>query len=338
MSWYERNQRRLPWRETRDPYRIWISEIMLQQTRVATVLPYYERFLEAFPDVGRLAAASEEELLEVWGGLGYYSRARNLLRAARAIAQQGRFPDSYDSWRKLPGVGPYTAAAVASIALDAPYATVDGNVVRVVSRVSADAGDIGSTSGRARLEKAANRLLDRERPGIFNQAMMELGATVCLPKLPACGVCPVAAFCAARRAGLEHVLPRTFKRSNPVTVAKTLLLVRRNGRFLARQRGAASRQLAGFWELPEAGDVPAARHTGVLGKFRHSITSTEYKVTVVDATVARIPRGFQWVAEGGNGFPLTTMTRKALRLAGHGKYRRKPVRSGPSERARQKQA
>jgi A/G-specific adenine glycosylase len=295
---------------------------MLQQTRVAAVLPYYERFLEAFPDVGTLAAAGEEELLEVWSGLGYYLRARNLLRAAREIARRGRFPESYESWRQLPGVGPYTAAAVASIALGAPYATVDGNVLRVLSRVSAETADIGSASTRARLEEAAKRLLDRKRPGMFNQAMMELGATVCLPKQPDCGVCPVAEFCAARRAGLEGVLPLKLKRGVPVTVAKTLLLVRRNnGRFLAKQRDAGSRQLAGFWELPEAGDVPAARHSGVIGKFRHAITNTEYRVTVVGAAVARIPPGFQWVAEDDRGLPLATMTRKALLLAG---LRREP--------------
>src|SRR6266516_234894 len=179
LSWYAGAKRVLPWRETRDPYRIWISEVMLQQTRVAAVIPYYERFLARFPDLATLAAAPEQELLAAWGGLGYYSRARNLQRAAQQM--RGRFPSDYESIRALVGVGDYTAAAVASIAFGLPYAVVDGNVLRVLSRVTNDASDIGSLKTKKRMQALADTLLAQSDPGLYNQALMELGATVCLP-------------------------------------------------------------------------------------------------------------------------------------------------------------
>src|SRR5690349_5158936 len=191
-AWYARGHRDLPWRSTGDPYRIWVSEIMLQQTRAQAVIPYYERFLTRFPSVPALAAAKEDEVLALWSGLGYYSRARNLLRAARQIAAAGSFPSDYDAIRALPGIGDYTAAAVASIAFGRPHAVLDGNVLRVVARMENDAADIRSSRTRERFREIAQSWLDPRDPGHFNQALMELGATVCLPRNPLCLVCPLA--------------------------------------------------------------------------------------------------------------------------------------------------
>src|SRR5690348_7515935 len=181
LYWYGKHRRDLPWRRTRDPYAIWISEIMLQQTRVAAVIPYYERFLERFPDAASLARAPEPRALAACSGLGYYSRARNELHAARIIAARGGFPDAHAAIRELPGVGDYTAAAVASIAFGLPHAVVDGNVKRVIARLT--------SSADAKVEETAERLLDRRDPGRSNQALMELGALVCLPKAPLCAAC-----------------------------------------------------------------------------------------------------------------------------------------------------
>jgi A/G-specific adenine glycosylase len=189
LEWYRRGQRDLPWRRTKDPYAIWISEIMLQQTRVAAVIPYYERFLTAYPNFGALAAAPEAELLGMWAGLGYYSRARNVQKAARQMVELGGFPRDYEAIRGLAGIGDYTAAAVASIAFDLPHAVLDGNVMRVLARVGNDGSDIGSIGTRKRLQAEAQRLLDGRHAGEFNQALMELGATVCVPKQPVCGNC-----------------------------------------------------------------------------------------------------------------------------------------------------
>jgi A/G-specific adenine glycosylase len=182
LEWYQKHKRDLPWRRTRDPYGIWISEIMLQQTRAAAVIPYYERFLALFPDAPALASAPEQDLLAAWAGLGYYARARNLQKAARLIVELPRFPSDYAGLRQLPGVGDYTAAAVASIAFGKPHAVLDGNVLRVLSRMVAEQGDIKSPAVRRGLATLADKLLHRARPGEFNQALMELGATVCVPK------------------------------------------------------------------------------------------------------------------------------------------------------------
>src|SRR5580704_2585147 len=215
LRWYSSQKRDLPWRNSADPYRIWISEIMLQQTRVAAVIPFFERFLTRFPNVPALASAEEQDVLVAWAGLGYYTRARNLQKAAQRIVEAGAFPRNYDAIRALPGIGDYTAAAVASIAFGFPHAAVDGNVRRVLSRITAGAGDI---------QNAADMMLDAKRPGDFNQAMMELGATVCLPKQPLCQVCPVVGFCTAARAGLQNEFPVRLPKPNPKRVSKQLLI------------------------------------------------------------------------------------------------------------------
>jgi A/G-specific adenine glycosylase len=235
LAWFAQAQRDLPWRRTKDPYRIWISEIMLQQTRVAAALPYYEKFVADFPDFRSLAAAQEERVLRRWAGLGYYSRARNLQRAAQEIVERhnSRFPDARDRALELPGVGQYTAAAVLSIAYEKPLAVLDGNVARVLARLKAIRGDLRSPSQWAELQRTADTLLAPQRPGDWNQAMMELGATVCTPRSPQCLLCSVSEFCEARRKGLAAEIPekRVKRRNEEVTLA-AIVLLDRQGRTL----------------------------------------------------------------------------------------------------------
>lgn len=317
-QWYLRNHRKLPWRETRDPYRIWLSEIMLQQTRVAAVLPYYQRFLERFPDVQSLASASEDELLAAWSGLGYYSRARNLQRAAKEIVARGSFPSDYDSILALPGVGDYTAAAVASIAFGVARAVLDGNVLRVLSRITNDSGDISSAKTRERLRSHAGALLDPEAPGLFNQAMMELGATVCLPQNPQCLLCPVQSHCEALKQGTQHELPVKLRRVRAVEINRMLLIIEREDELLLWQRGAESSRLRGFWELPDREQLPKARLLGKpVGSFRHSITHHNYTFTVQRAESEDVPQPMQWVKRSLiPALPASTTLKKALRLLG----------------------
>jgi A/G-specific adenine glycosylase len=315
LGWYDAGHRDLPWRRTTDPYRIWVSEIMLQQTRAETVIPYYERFLKRFPNATALAGASEQEVLALWSGLGYYSRARNLQRAAK-LSVNG-FPSSYDAIRRLPGVGEYTAAAISSIAFGLPHAVLDGNVLRVIARVTNDAADIDAPATRARFREIVRQWLDRERPGAFNQALMELGATVCLPRAPRCRICPLAAACDARRAGRHLELPVKLRRPAAVKMAAELVIVERRGRILLWKRAADSRRLAGFWELPAREQLPGLRAPRVIGTFRHTITHHHYQVTVWAGAVASAPRPLGWIAVTDlRAMPLSTTARKALRLAG----------------------
>lgn len=288
---------------------------MLQQTRAQVVAPYYERFLERFPEVQELADAREPEVLALWSGLGYYSRARNLHRAAREIAAAGRFPSEYDAIRALPGVGPYTAAAVSSIAFNAPHAVLDGNVLRVIARIRNDAADIASSRTRARFQEAVDRLIDRRHPGLFNQAMMELGATICLPRAPQCGMCPVERFCQARREAREQQLPVRHAKPATERVQLGVAIVEKNSRILLRQRGAGVRLMPGFWELPAPEDLPGLRSERILGSFCHRITHRVYTITAVQGRIFQTPDGFRWWARERLGeLPLTTVSKKALRL------------------------
>ena len=209
LSWYRQHQRRLPWRENKSPYRVWLSEIILQQTRVAQGMPYYLRFLEAFPDVMVLAAVDEQEVLRLWQGLGYYRRARNLHACARQVAYEldGHFPRSAKELQLLPGIGPYTSAAIASIAFEEPLAAVDGNVYRILTRLYGMGEDISSSAGQKRVASRAEELLERNAPGDFNQAMMDLGALICTPKQPKCGVCPFSTVCVAYARGEQQLYP-----------------------------------------------------------------------------------------------------------------------------------
>jgi A/G-specific adenine glycosylase len=313
VNWYRTAHRKLPWRGIADPYRIWISEVMLQQTRVAAVIPYYERFLNRFPDLRSLADAPEQDLLAAWAGLGYYSRARNLQRAARHM--NGEFPRDYQGIRDLPGVGDYTAAAVASIAFGLPYAVLDGNVLRVLSRVTNEDGDIGSPAVRRRLQGTADQLLDAESPGVFNQALMELGATVCLPKQPQCMVCPIAEDCEARRHGCQSQLPVKLRRTDIVKWDRTLLVILRDGAYLMWQRPAESVKMANFWELPDKDQLPGAQLGETVGVFNHSITNNDYRVEVVQAGVPKEPEGFRWIRPDEMGsVPMSTTARKAIAI------------------------
>lgn len=314
LAWYGKHKRDLPWRRTHDPYRILVSEIMLQQTRVAAVIPYYARFLARFPDAKALADASEQELLAAWAGLGYYSRARNLQKAAIKIVASG-FPGDYLSLRELPGVGDYTAAAVASIAFGLPHAVMDGNVARVLSRVALELGDIKSDVVRKRLRALAEVLLDRRQPGEFNQALMEIGATVCLPKRPRCECCPIRQHCEAREEGLENQLPMRVTKAGADRQGRKLLVIERAGKVLLWQRPQHSSRLAQFWELPEPEQVPAAKVTDYAGAFRHTIVNTTYLVEVCRATVRSRPKGFQWLERSSlAGVPVSTTAKKALAL------------------------
>ena len=284
---------------------------MLQQTRVAAVIPFYERFMERFPDSAALAAATEEELLSMWSGLGYYSRARNLQKAARMFET---FPRDYGSILALPGVGPYTAAAMASIAFDLSYAVLDGNVMRVIARLTCDAGDIQSSKTRERMQEKATELLDPEQPGLFNQAMMELGATVCLPRDPRCGECPLAHCCQAHHEGKEKELPVKLRRIEMKKIDRTVLLIERRNRILMWKRTDDLQKLVGFWELPEPEHLPQARIGASAGTFRHSITNHNYQFHVFHATITMPPKDFVWVGRDElPNIPLSTSTKKALR-------------------------
>jgi len=317
LDWYASGHRDLPWRRTTDPYRIWVSEIMLQQTRAQAVIPYYERFLQRFPSLESLAEAAEPDVLAVWSGLGYYSRARNLRRAAQRMMAAGGFPREYAELRELPGIGEYTAAAIGSIAFGLPHAVLDGNVLRVVARVENDAADIGAAGTRERFRAVAQAWLDRKWPGPFNQALMELGATVCLPRNPLCLVCPVAAQCRARQEGTADQLPVKLRKTEPVRMDGVLLVVRSRGRVLLRQRAADSGRMAGFWDLPSPEHLPHARLGRRLGEIRHTITRHHYTLAVRRAAARGAGPGFAWFAPARlAAIPLSTTARKALTVAG----------------------
>ncbi|HXZ28337.1 MAG TPA: A/G-specific adenine glycosylase [Terriglobales bacterium] len=307
LAWYGRHRRLLPWRATRDPYRIWLSEIMLQQTRVNAVLGHYRRFLERFPDVGTLARARASSVLTAWSGLGYYRRARALHAAARVLVRErgGEFPRTAEGWRTLPGVGRYTAAAIASIAFGEPEAVLDGNVQRVLSRLRG-----GHLSPKEAWGLAA-QLLDRERSGDFNQAMMELGATVCLPGEPECGRCPLARWCRSRGALARAPQPARHQ----ARLAYRLAL--RDGAVRLRRRPARASLMPGMWELPAARPTRAAAHgAGVLLRLRHSITTTDYQVEVRGGA-GGAGHGTRWVPRSRLAhLPLTGLARKILQRVG----------------------
>jgi len=251
LAWFERNARDLPWRRTRNPYRIWLSEILLQQTRVETVLPYYRRFVRALPSVRRLAAASEDEVLALWDGLGYYRRAQNLHQAAKVIVAErgGRLPRTAEDWQQLPGVGRYTAGAIASIAFGQRVAAVDGNGLRVLARLLAVRQPIDRRSTVEALWSTAAELVPPDRAGDFNQALMELGATVCVPRRPRCDECPLRRVCQARRKGCQDDLPRRLVRRRVPHHEIVAAVIGRRGRYLVGRRPTGG-LLGGLWEFP----------------------------------------------------------------------------------------
>ncbi|MDX1590747.1 MAG: A/G-specific adenine glycosylase, partial [Balneolaceae bacterium] len=252
LAWYERNKRDLPWRKTSDSYHIWVSEIMLQQTRVDTVIPYWHRFLQAFPTVHDLAEADRQQVLKLWEGLGYYSRGRNLQDAAKTVVEKynGRIPDTYDEISQLKGIGPYTASAILSIAFKKPYAVVDGNVIRVLTRYFGIEDDIRSSSVKKMVQTYADKLMPEDHPGDFNQGMMELGATVCTPTSPDCLACPVSAACVANKTSKTDVIPYKSKTKKiPHHHIGVGLIVSESGKLLIALRPEDA-MLGGLWEFP----------------------------------------------------------------------------------------
>lgn len=251
LHWFERNLRDLPWRKDKDPYKIWVSEIMLQQTRVDTVIPYFERFMDRFPTLEVLSGAKEEDVVKMWEGLGYYSRARNLHAGVREVQAEygGQVPDDPDKIRKIKGIGPYTAGAILSIAYGVPEPAVDGNVMRVLSRLLLIEEDIQKVKTRKQFEAIIREMIARENPSYFNQALMELGALICTPRSPKCQQCPVAAHCKAMEQEVQEQLPVKGKAKPPKPVALSVAFIEREGQFLIRQRPNHG-LLAGLWELP----------------------------------------------------------------------------------------
>lgn len=306
LTWYGEHARDLPWRRTRDPYAIWISEIMLQQTQVDTVRPYYQRWLQAFPDVRALAGAPLDDVLRLWEGLGYYSRARNLHRAAITVVERfgGSLPSIYEDLRSLPGIGPYTAAAIASIAFDLDVAVVDGNVKRVLARVFAYRHDVKSSRGLKDLQALADRLVPAGKAGDYNQAVMDLGATICTPRQPRCDNCPLNALCLARELGLQAQLPVSARRAAQPMRRALIAVVTCGDRVLVSRRTATL--LGGLWAFPsiesdDPGDVRTvddlAEHVGgllghapgrpqaLLGEIRHTYTHFKLSAQAVSFKV-----------------------------------------------------
>jgi A/G-specific adenine glycosylase len=353
LAWFRQFQRDLPWRRTRDPYRIWLSEIMLQQTRVAAVIPYYERFLERFPDVRALAEAPQEEVLRMWSGLGYYSRARNLQKAAQEIVakHEGIFPQDFDTALALPGIGNYTAAAILSIGYSRKHAVLDGNVARVLARLGAIRGDLRETIRWRNLQENANHLLDPKSPGEWNQAMMELGATLCTPRAPQCLLCPVAKFCRARQLGLADRLPEKRKKraTEEATLAAAVFLDPRGRTFLLPPLSVKTGQpaqneiaplVSKMWHFPTvrvrehatgklqrflAALLPAISKNSFrlepLSKARHTVTYRKITLLPFRVTVAALP--MSWGAKvvaltdvsSHSSLAVSNLTRKIARAA-----------------------
>jgi len=252
LDWYDTNARVLPWRSEPTPYRVWVSEIMLQQTRVETVVPYYLRFMEALPDVFALARVEEDALLKLWEGLGYYSRAKNLKKAAQMVETDfnGIFPSQPEDLKKLPGIGEYTAGAIASIAYQMPVPAVDGNVLRVLSRLLAYQGDIGESAVRRKLTQVAQKNISPERPGDFNQAMMDLGATICLPNgVPLCAQCPLTGFCLAYQEGSQENFPVKIPKKPRKIQDRTIFVIENLENQILLMKRPERGLLAGMWEF-----------------------------------------------------------------------------------------
>lgn len=332
LGWYDQGHRDLPWRRTQDPYRIWISEIMLQQTRAETVVSYYERFLSRYPTVQHLADAPEEELLKAWEGLGYYSRARSLQKAAKEIVARygGQLPADLDKLRALPGIGDYTAGAIASIAFGIPAAAVDGNVERVLCRWDAITDEVGTPAVRRQIAARAQALVPRDRPGAFANAMMEMGATMCTPKNPKCLLCPVREGCMGFAQGIAQELPRKAKKKAQRVENRAVLLVFCENRVLIVKR--QEKLLGGlfvFPDVPEENDPArlcrALEALGIrtayderLGHARHVFTHLIWEMdvhAVVADEMTHVPGG-QWVTRQElAALPLPTAVKAARAFA-----------------------
>ncbi|MEX2174424.1 MAG: A/G-specific adenine glycosylase, partial [Pirellulaceae bacterium] len=349
--WFLKAARDLPWRRTKDLYAIWISEVMLQQTQVVTVIPYFERFLGRFPDVAALAAADEQEVLRLWEGLGYYRRARQLHAAARQIVAEhrGRFPQTFAAVRSLPGIGRYTAGAVLSIGLDARLPILEANTIRVLSRLAAFRGDPTQSAGQKRLWSLAEAILPARDVGIFNQALMELGSEICTPKAPACDRCPVRRHCLAYERELQDQIPVAARKTKYEEVTEAAVVVRRGGRVLVRQCQPGERW-AGLWDFPRfaaRGADMAARVSELTGvaalvgerfaKLRHGVTRFRITLDCYEAKYIRQTRGLaaspaciRWVSTDElAALPLSTTGRKIARLVAQSAASTPPTRKKP---------
>ena len=350
LGWFRQFQRDLPWRRTTDPYRIWLSEIMLQQTRVAAAIPYYERFVQHFPDVHALAAAPEDEVLRLWSGLGYYGRARNLQKAAQQIMTKGggQFPARLEDALALPGIGNYTAAAILSIAYGKQLAVLDGNVARVLARLGAIHGDIREPRRWQQLQKTADGLLDARSSGDWNQAMMELGATLCTPKSPQCLLCPIAQFCEGRKLGFAESLPeKKTKRATVQIILAAAVLVNGKGETVllpppqnAKEKASADHiptLVSRMWHFPTVSVTgePAATLASFLGKtmprvqtgkwrlvpagkVRHAVTYRAITLLPFLVEARKIPflQGAKQVPLNDiSSLPVSNLTRKVARAA-----------------------
>jgi len=329
LAWYDAGHRALPWRDTRDPYAIWVSEVMLQQTRAETVIGYYQHFLKRFPSVSALADAPEQELLKAWEGLGYYSRARNLQKAAKRIVSEhgGSLPSDAHALAALPGIGPYTAGAVASMAFGQCTAAVDGNVERVIARVAGIREEVTVPSVRRAIRAHADALVPAERPGDFNNAMMELGARVCVPGTPDCEACPVRARCDAHREGDADALPVKRRARAPLVENRGVAIVRWGGRVLVQRR--SERMLNGMWQFPNALNASqpdallralrlSAEWAGEAGEAKHVFTHRVWEMRL-HKFIAQSPLEIsecRWVdASGLDELPLPTAMRAAKKAA-----------------------
>ncbi|HXZ12620.1 MAG TPA: A/G-specific adenine glycosylase [Candidatus Sulfotelmatobacter sp.] len=353
LAWFRAHRRDLPWRRSRDPYRIWVAEVMLQQTRIAAVLPYYHRFLRRFPDVRSLARAREEEVLKLWAGLGYYSRARNLHRAAKEIVarHEGKFPRELDAALALPGIGSYTAAAILSIAYNEPLAVLDGNVARVLARLGAMRGDLRAPKMWRELGERANVTLARDAAGDWNQALMELGETICTPQSPRCGECPVSRWCAARARGLTDEIPAVRRKRAPVRIRIAAAVLRdpRGRTILVKDPGAHDGVLfSRMWQFPavEVAHEPRrelaahlkatfdldADSLEALPEARHGVTFREIALLPFLARVARLPKRPRTrilPLERLSELPVSSATRK-IAAAAAGTACRAPTRENPT--------
>lgn len=338
LDWYNHNKRDLPWRINCDPYRVWISEIMLQQTRVDTVIPFYERFMERFPTLNDLAAADEEDVIKAWEGLGYYSRARHLHTAVKEVAASygGEVPREWDDISRLKGVGAYTAGAILSIAYNRPVPAVDGNVMRVFSRWLSLWDDVAKVSTRKKIEGLAIQVIPEDRPGDFNQALMELGALICTPFNPACVNCPVASHCSAREQGVQQELPVKTKAKPPLPAAVTFGWITDGNRVLLEKRPAEG-LLADMWGLPTVENdrheqtpgqtlQQALQGKGLsvelgasLGELEHIFSHRRWHITLVEGVVTAeaepLPDRYRWIdPDQWDQLALPNVYHKAIRL------------------------
>ncbi len=349
LDWFDGNRRDLPWRRDRDTYRIWISEVMLQQTTVAAVVPYFERFLESFPDVRALARAEEADVLKLWEGLGYYRRARHLHGTARAVVEEfgGTFPDDPTAWAKFPGVGRYILGAVLSQAFERRMPIVEANSLRVLARLFGYRDDPREGAGKAWVWRAAEKVLPKSRVGDFNQAMMELGALVCTPRNPACENCPFATACVANRDGLQHAIPPAKKPPVTVRIREVAITIQHGGNYLVGRRPADASRWSNLWEFPhgerrdgESLDDAAVRIafelTGLtvnpvdeMGTVKHAVTrfAIEMSAVMASRSTGRVRSDFyaemRWVSEAElTELPTSTPQRTLFRSLAEKRPRR----------------